>query len=92
MSSESIKSAEPLAAALQTIVRELGLLNINANYIDDGELPVLITLDGVLDSTEPGNTTDEDIEYVTNKMKRDFKNCNFTYDKQGTIAVMPIVH
>ena len=92
MSSESINSPEPLAEALQILIRELGLLNINANINEDGELPILISLDGILDSTEPGNATDEEIEYVVSKMKRNFKSFTFTYDKQGVIAVMPVIH
>lgn len=92
MSTESIKTPEPLTEAVRVLIRELGLLNINANFNDDGELPALISLDGILDSTESGNATDEDIEYVVSKMKRNFKNFNFTYDKQGTIAVMPTVN
>lgn len=92
MSNESIKSSEPLAQVLRALIRELGILNIKANFNEDGELPALISLDGILDSTEPGNATDEEIEYLVNKMKRDFKNFNFTYNQQGVIAVMPVIH
>jgi hypothetical protein len=92
MPNESIKSPEPLGEALRALIRELRLININANFNHDGELPALISLDGVIDSTEPGNATDEEIECVVNIMKRDYKNFHFTYDKQGAIAVMPVIN
>lgn len=77
MATETIKSPEPQSVALRTLIRELGLLNINARVIDDGEIPVRISLDGVLDSTELGNATPEEIEYVIAKMKREYRNFNF---------------
>jgi hypothetical protein len=92
MSEESIKSLESLEGAIKTLQHELELLNIKTDYVDDQELPALITFDGKFDSTHSSEATDEDIEYVTTKMNRDFRAFTFTYNRLGVITVIAKIH
>lgn len=89
MSSESIKSPETLEVVTKAVIRELGLLNINASFEDDEVFPALIELQGSLDSTVYGQGNDDDIKYVVDKMNRTYRGYEFAYDGQGLVTVMP---
>lgn len=92
MSEESIKGLESLEGAIKTLQHELELLNIKTDYVNDQELPALIIFDGKFDSTHSSEATDEDIEYITTKMNRDFRAFTFTYNRLGVITVAAKIH
>ena len=89
MSSESIKGPETLEVVTKAVIRELGLLNINASFEDDEVFPALIELEGRLDSTVHGQGNAEEIQYVVDKMNRTYRGYEFAYDDQRLVTVMP---
>jgi len=87
MSLENLSSNETLTTVSNELSRRLAYQNIRAVVHDDGEEPRLLALDGALDSTEPAGN-DDDIELVLNQMQKLFPQFTFTYDRQGSIAIV----
>lgn len=91
MAFETHKGPESIESATSALVHELGLLNINAQYVDDKVLPALVTFEGVLDITISEQGSDADIEELISKMNRIYQMFTFSYDGLGAIMVMPKV-
>jgi len=94
MSIEKTPNQEGYGPAIKELIKQLGILNIDANFEDDGEEPKLVTLDGALTTMDIAGG-DEEIEFMVSRIQNQFPNLHFTYTREGVISVSskePTIH